>query len=498
MPHHYNHGTPRHLPTPTKRFSSDGKPPRAVNPNWHVLDSEAPEELKQAIRVNGCRVELTPADLHRRNAAERAIHKFKGHFISVLAGIADGFPINQWDELLPQTILPLNLLRKSNVAPNISAWAYHHGSFDYNRMPIAPMGCEVQFHIKPTRRKTFGEHSGDGFYLRTSPEHYRTHIVFVKKTRAQRLADTVFFKHRYITQPVVTPADTIVHAYNKLQQAIQGIQHSKDDAQMEALARIEQTLQPTHNKTGHEVEIVHSPRVHSDPAQEPPRVRFDDRPPRTLESPIGLVVAWPQEQIVQQDAKSTKPRPILQPSRYVAESSECIASRVKARREAQSIPTKSIAERVAQRRRAREALHSVLDQETGNLLEYHQLLKHPRFKDVWNRSAADEFGCLAQGIGGRIKGTDTIRFIHKHQVPADRHKDVTYIKFVCTIRTEKKDPYRTQATMGGNLINYPEDVGTPTANLLLIKIFLNSVISTDSARFANADISNFYLMTPLK
>jgi hypothetical protein len=52
--------------------------------------------------------------------------------------------------------------------------------------------------------------------------------------------------------------------------------------------------------------------------------------------------------------------------------------------------------------------------------------------------------------------------------------------------------------MGGNLINYPDDVGTPTANLLLIKIFLNSVISTKGAKFANADLANFYLMTPLK
>ena len=48
------------------------------------------------------------------------------------------------------------------------------------------------------------------------------------------------------------------------------------------------------------------------------------------------------------------------------------------------------------------------------------------------------------------------------------------------------------------LINYPDDVGTPTANLLLIKIFLNSIISTDRAKFATADTSNFYLMTPLK
>ena len=86
-------------------------------------------------------------------------------------------------------------------------------------------------------------------------------------------------------------------------------------------------------------------------------------------------------------------------------------------------------------------VHSVLDQETGQILKYHQLIKHPRFKEVWNRSAADKFGRLTQGIVGQIKGTDTVRFIHKNQVPADRLKDVTYIKFVCTIRTEKKDPY---------------------------------------------------------
>ena len=60
-----------------------------ITPNWHILDNEAPAELKQAIRENNCRVELTPADQHRRNAAERAIQTFKGHFIAVLAGVAD-------------------------------------------------------------------------------------------------------------------------------------------------------------------------------------------------------------------------------------------------------------------------------------------------------------------------------------------------------------------------------------------------------------------------
>ena len=203
--------------------------------NWHILDNEATEELKQAICENKCRVKLTPVYQHRCNGAERVIQTFKGHFISVLAEVADGFPINQWVELLLQTILTLNLLCQLNVAPNISAYAYHHGSFDYNRMPIAPMGCAVQFHIKPNRRTMFGEHSGNGFYLKTSEEHYRTHVVFCKKTRAKRLANTVFSKHKHITQPTVTPVDAIVNAFTKLRDAILGIQHSKDDAHFEAL-----------------------------------------------------------------------------------------------------------------------------------------------------------------------------------------------------------------------------------------------------------------------
>jgi hypothetical protein len=244
---------------------------------------------------------------------------FKGHFISVLAGVADGFPINQWDELLPQTILTLNLLRQSNVAPNISAYAYHHSSFDYNRMPIAPMGCAVQFYIKPSRRKTIGEHSEDGFYLKTSAEHYRTHVVFCKKTRAKQLADTVFFKHKHITQPTVTPADAIVNAFNKLREAIHGIQHSKDDAHFEALKRTENTLQLSGNHAIKTVEQVKLPRVEQQTqialTQHVPMVRFDDATP-TVHDPLPrLIVTSPRKQIVE-----PQPKPILKLPKYIDKS----------------------------------------------------------------------------------------------------------------------------------------------------------------------------------
>ncbi len=400
---------------------------------------------------------------------------FKGHFISVLAGVADGFPINQWDELLPQTILTLNLLRQGNVAPNISAYAYHHGSFDYTRMPIAPMGCAVQFHIKPGRRKMFGEHSSDGFYLKTSDEHYRTHVVFCKKTRAKRLADTVFFKHKYITQPTVMPADAIVNAITKLRHTIAGIQHSKDDAHFEALQRLESTLQPLDRQFIKPSKQVKIPRgeKHIELTQPVPRVLFDDSPPTVQDPPPRLIVTSPEKRTVEKQIVD-KPKPILRTPKYIDES---ISAQVRARRlQSKTTVDETIADRVARRRR--EAAHAVLDQETGELLEYRRLLKHPRFKEVWNRSAADEFGKLAQGIGGRIKGTNTMQFVHKKDIPIDRLKDVTYIKFVCAVRTEKKNPNRMRATMGGNLINYPDDIGVPTANLLLIKIFLNSVIST--------------------
>ncbi len=51
--------------------------------------------------------------------------------------------------------------------------------------------------------------------------------------------------------------------------------------------------------------------------------------------------------------------------------------------------------------------------------------------------------------------------------------------------------------MGGNLINYPDDCVTPTADLLTVKLMSNSIISTSNAKFMPVDIKDFYLMTPM-
>jgi hypothetical protein len=143
---------------------------------------------------------------------------------------------------------------------------------------------------------------------------------------------------------------------------------------------------------------------------------------------------------------------------------------------------------------------AVMDADTGKLLNYRQLMRSTKYREAWSLSSANEFGRLANGIGGRIKNpTNTIELIFQHEVPTERLKDVTYGQYVCTVRPKKEEPNRTRFTVGvgGDRINYPGAVATPTAEMLVATMHFDSVISTKDARFMTMDISNFYLMTPL-
>ncbi len=83
-------------------------------------------------------------------------------------------------------------------------------------------------------------------------------------------------------------------------------------------------------------------------------------------------------------------------------------------------------------------------------------------------------------------------------VPCKRTKDVTYGLIICLIRPEKvEEPNRTRLVAGGDRVHYPGNAGTPTTNLLTIKLLINSIISTAGAKFMTMDIKNFYLNTPM-
>ena len=177
-----------------------------IHPQKHGLDNEISDNIKLHIKEKyKFKLEMVPPGCPQCNAAEVAIRNFKVHFLSVLAGTADSFPLHLWDRLLPQTKITLNLLHQSNATSNVLAYAHLSGPFDYNKMPFAPMGCEVQVHEKTDKRGTWSYHSLDGWYLSTSPELYPIHNCYIKLTSAERLTNTIQFQHKNITNPTITP-----------------------------------------------------------------------------------------------------------------------------------------------------------------------------------------------------------------------------------------------------------------------------------------------------
>jgi hypothetical protein len=101
-----------------------------------------------------------------------------------------------------------------------------------------------------------------------------------------------------------------------------------------------------------------------------------------------------------------------------------------------------------------------------------------------------------QGVPG-VTSTDTIIFIRHNEVPLEQIKDKTYGRVCINYCPKKEDPNRTQLTVGGNCINYPDDCGMPTVNMVTVKLHLNSVVSTKGEHYCTIDLKNFYLMTPM-
>ena len=87
------------------RFAQAG-----MAPDTYIQDNEISRDMRECFQQENVQFHLVPPHNHRANAAERAIQTFKNHFIAGLSGLDPKFPIKQWDWLLKQAELTLNLL----------------------------------------------------------------------------------------------------------------------------------------------------------------------------------------------------------------------------------------------------------------------------------------------------------------------------------------------------------------------------------------------------
>ncbi len=90
------------------------------------------------------------------------------------------------------------------------------------KKPFAPLGCAIEARVKPEDHRTWDTRSDAGFSLCTSMQHHHCFRVYITKTRATRISDTVFFKHQYITNPTVSLESHVIAAAQQLAKAPQG------------------------------------------------------------------------------------------------------------------------------------------------------------------------------------------------------------------------------------------------------------------------------------
>jgi hypothetical protein len=122
---------------------------RGLKPMLQRINNEASDVLKSYMSAEDIDFQLTPAGIHQRNAAEQAIQTFKVHCITIICSLHPKFPLNMWDQVLPQTLIMLNLMHPSKINPQLSAYHQGFGAFNYNRTPLAPPGIKIYVHAQP-------------------------------------------------------------------------------------------------------------------------------------------------------------------------------------------------------------------------------------------------------------------------------------------------------------------------------------------------------------
>jgi hypothetical protein len=484
-------------------------------PDLHILDNECSQELKSAFQKYKIQFQRVPPHVHRVNAAERAIRTFKNHFVSILCTVDAQYPLSEWDRLLPQALLTLNLLRSSRIHPSLSAHASMFGNYDFNRTPIAPPGTRVVAHVAADTRTPFGEHGVVGWYIGPSPEHYRCWKVYVPETLQERDVLKADFFPSSVPFPSFTRDDFLKQTAEDMYSLLaDSPSHSAEPRSplsfgspvLNALAKVADILRRAIRPPSHRAIDplpTPSPATPSLPATPPP-LQLPAPVPRVpmLPSPAPLPrspsVAMPKHvpplPRVLQPTETPKATPLSTNLDLLRKSPRARLSRLR------------FDPRTHRRHLAQSIQHDptvagkMYNPITGRAENIDSLLRGPDAKR-WSRSLTNEWGRCMQGIHldraapDKINGNDTMFFIFPHQVPGDRK--VTYAQFVCTMRPGKAEEWRIRMTVGGNLLDAFQDVRSPAISLLDAKLHFNSVISDAhlGARYCTGDLKDFFLQS---
>ena len=496
-----------------------------------IMDNECSSDMKNALKKYSLNYQLVPPDMHRRNAAERAIRTFKNHFLSALATCNKHFPIQEWDLLIPQAVLTLNLLRNARINPQLSSHAFLFGVHDFNKHPLAPFGTKVMIHNKSNHRGSWEYRATEGWYVGPSTEHYRCFKCYKPLTKEVVISDTVQLIEENIPLPVAKLDDYLRQAVDDILSILKQpqattlpfLQYGNDtkNAIVKVAGLLKKAVQrPTNDNT--------LPRVKSE-VSTIKDVNVDDIPPpihvkrplqvlQDLKTTLETSAVCPhrQKQLLSKKAKKSaviKPQrstlkpsssthaPMLNDHHYQTTPQSYNNTFINPNYQQFHQPTYFYPFRNTRLPFAPMASYSTpsmfhIFDDNGKKMSIDQLLSG-KDKIKWNRGLDNELGRLSDGIPNRLKGTNTLKFIRKEDIP--RGRKITYANFVCDIKLHKAEQYRVRLTIGGDKLEYFLETASPAANILETKILINSVISDTKkgARFLTLDIKDFFLQSDL-
>ena len=438
------------------------------------MDNEASQELKRAIIKNKITYQLTPPNIHRTNAAERAIRTYKNHFLSGLATVDPDFPVAEWDRLLSQATISLNLLRNTRINPRLSAYAYVYGTYDFNCNPMAPPGTKVVIHDKPQQRASWNYHGSVGFYISPSTEHYRCMKCYIPTTRQVRVADTIQFFPKNIDFPAISINEHLSQALDTLTTILRQKSLKPHDnilkisqSNMEAIELLT-TIIRCCTPTPIQIQENTTKKFPFTCTQE-----TTTTPVTTSTMPTGPGFTSSNDDVKDSTDKAQLPRVNTSTLRRICQ----LKAHCRMPKYTQQYYNKKIAH--------------IFDKITGKKMTIRQLLQNPNTTEIWSKSASNEFGRLMTGNKHGVEGTEAMCVIHPSDIPTN--KAITYATVVCDHRPLKTEQYRCRLVVGGDKLPYASDSAAPAANLVESKILFNSTISQPTAKFMTIDISNFFL-----
>ncbi len=223
------------------------------------------------------------------------------------------------------------------------------------------------------------------------------------------MSDTFCFLHHTLPVPTISNTDRIVKATQHLVRTIDGHQDAPPD-ELRAIQQLRDLLtgaaqQPSTTDSNRDIEtdITNPAKPIAEPAPIPQPIHTSPDPIHTAPAArphANLPNVVPFDDNKYEPPADPAPRYNLRSRNHIVMSAIALVGEANARG---------------------MLVNVVIDQETGDSMEYRHLIKHPKYKEVWTKSYASELGRLTNGIRD-IPGTNTMTYIKKSDIPKDRLK----------------------------------------------------------------------------